>query len=200
MMPDWEALYQENDTGWDRGAASPALQIWLDADAFGDTTSRVLIPGCGRGHEVVTLAKLGFDVTGIDLSPTAMVDLTRNLVSQNIDATAVTGDLFTYQPAQPFDVIYEQTCLCAIEPEQRAAYAEKLRTWLKPGGTLLLSMMQTGEAGGPPYHCDWIDMQALFSAPCWQWQADAPFIVPRWRPSPRFELGFCVHRLAYQED
>jgi len=85
--------------------------------------------------------------------------------------------------------------LCAIEPEQRVAYIEQLTTWLKPGGTLLLSMMQTGEAGGPPYHCDWLEMQTLFSSQQWQWQEGAPFVVPRWRPSPRFELGFCLHRI-----
>jgi len=78
-MLDWEALYQDNDTSWDRGAASPALQTWLQAGAFGDEKAQVLVPGCGRGHEVVALAKLGFNVTGIDISSTAMADLRANM-------------------------------------------------------------------------------------------------------------------------
>ncbi|MBL4774763.1 MAG: methyltransferase domain-containing protein [Mariprofundus sp.] len=193
-MLDWEALYQNNDTGWDRGGVSPALQIWLRNGAL-EQRSRVLIPGCGRGHEVVALAKQDFDVTGIDIAPTAIACLKQTLASEKVKATALLNDLFTYQPEQSFDVVYEQTCLCAIDPEQRAAYVQQLRIWLRPGGTLLLSMMQTGETGGPPYHCDWIDMQGLFPSQHWQWQADEPFIVPRWRPSPRFELGFRLVRV-----
>lgn len=29
--------------------------------------------------------------------------------------------------------------------------------------------MQTGRAGGPPYHCDLADMRALFPAERWDW-------------------------------
>ncbi|MEZ4466721.1 MAG: methyltransferase domain-containing protein [bacterium] len=33
---------------------------------------RVLVPGCGRGHDVEALARAGLQVTGLDLSPTAL--------------------------------------------------------------------------------------------------------------------------------
>ena len=53
---DWEARWQRNDTAWDRGESSPALQRWLDARRISE---RVLVPGAGSGYEVVDL---GVDV------------------------------------------------------------------------------------------------------------------------------------------
>jgi len=189
---DWEALYQQGDTGWDRGTISPALQHWLDRGDF-RTGQRILIPGCGRGYEVIALAKLGFDVTALDLAPSAIDAVKQGLQEAGLSATLVCSDLFDYQPKQHFDAIYEQTCLCALPVEQRKAYEQSLFTWLKPKGVLCLSMMQTGEQGGPPFHCDWLDMKALFAAERWQWQQEPPFFIAR--PSGvRFELGFALHR------
>ena len=63
-MNNWEERYQQGDTGWDRGSTSLALYTWLDNGAL--KPCRILIPGCGRGHEVVALAQLDYDVTRCD--------------------------------------------------------------------------------------------------------------------------------------
>jgi len=190
---DWEGLYQKNDTGWDRGVVSPALSHWLDNGAI-LAKQRVLIPGCGRGYEVVALAKLGCDVTGIDLAPSAIKAVQASLQQHDLKADMVCDDIFSYQPPHLFDVIYEQTCLCALPLERREGYEQCLSAWLKPGGALCLSMMQTGEQGGPPFHCDYLEMKSLFSDERWLWQSNTPFIVPRPQQSARFELGFMLQR------
>lgn len=187
---DWETLYQQKDTGWDRGEISPALHHWLETGRL-VAGQRVLIPGCGRGYEVVELAKRGFDVTALDLAPSAIAAVKQALYDANLTATLICSDLFDYQPDKNFDVIYEQTCLCALPVEQREAYEQCLYSWLKGNGVLLLSMMQTGEKGGPPFHCDWLDMHALFVEKRWQWQQEPPFMIPRPK-GLRFELGFTL--------
>jgi len=153
----------------------------------------MLIPGCGRGHEVVELARLGFDVTGLDLAPSAICAIEQSLQSSALSATLVCDDLFNFQPDAPFDAVYEQTCMCAIPPEQRKAYVSCLRNWLKPKGSLFLLMMQTGEASGPPFHCDYLDMHDLFDKEHWEWESEAPLVIPRPQASQRFELGFILH-------
>lgn len=194
-MRDWEAMYQKQETGWDRGQASPALAQWLAVDGLlSPQLHRILIPGCGRGHEVVALAQLGFDVTGIDLAPSAIQALKTSLNAAGVSASVVQANIFDYQPADKFDVIYEQTCLCAIEPDQRRAYVRQMQDWLKPGGMLLFSMMQTGAQGGPPYDCALMDMRDLFSDKCWHWAEYPPFVIPRGHQSARFELGFVLKR------
>ncbi|MDQ6990154.1 MAG: methyltransferase domain-containing protein [Mariprofundaceae bacterium] len=124
----WETLYQQGNMGWDRGEVSPALTHWLASGLH--KNQRILIPSCGRGHEVLELARLGFDVTALDIAPTAIKALNRALTENDLHANVMCGDLFHYEPEQAFDAIYEQTCLCAIAPDQRQAYANKLYHWL----------------------------------------------------------------------
>ena len=63
---EWEARYREGNTGWDRGDASPALSSWLETGAL--APCRTLVPGCGRGHEVIALTRQGFEVTALDFA------------------------------------------------------------------------------------------------------------------------------------
>jgi len=188
----WEELYQQGDTGWDRGMSSPALQHWLN---HGLTSKQnILIPGCGRGHEVIELAQLGFQVTALDLAPSAIAALKQSLLQENLHATVICNDLFSYQAEQTFDAIYEQTCLCALPLEQRQAYANQIFNWLKPEGKLYFSMMQTGEPHGPPYHCDWLDMRQLFPSDQWAWPTSPPTLIPRPKGT-RYELAFLLTKL-----
>jgi len=189
-MNEWEARYRQGETGWDRGAASPALAHWL---ANGLSPCRILIPGCGRGHEVVALAKRGFEVTAIDIAPSAVDELRARLAREQLPASVILGDLFEYQPDKPFDAIYEQTCLCAIEPAQRIAYEKKLFDWLGSGGRLYALFMQTCAEGGPPFHCDLLKMRTLFRESRWRWpEGEQPLFTPH--RNGRFELGFCLVR------
>ncbi|MCF6208829.1 MAG: TPMT family class I SAM-dependent methyltransferase [Ghiorsea sp.] len=193
-IPNWELLYQEQDTGWDRGEVSPALHTWLDNNAL-DGAKTVLIPGCGRGYEVVELAKRGFDVTALDLAPSAIAHLDEVLKEADVCATTACVNIFEYHKPENFDVVYEQTCLCAIEPSEREKYAQAVYSWLKPQGKLLLNLMQTGDAGGPPFHCDLMHAKQLFPESQWHWQEEPPFMTHRNRKSPRFELGYILTKL-----
>ncbi len=189
-MNEWEQRYQTGETGWDRGGASPAMDYWLEYELT--TPARVLIPGCGRGHEVIELARRGFDVTAVDIAPSATAHLEQQLAGADLKAEVLLGDLFDYVPDAPFDAVYEQTCLCAIQQDQREAYEAKLHAWLKPGGKLLALFMQTGAEGGPPFHCAMADMQQLFSDSRWAWSQGGVQTVPH--SNGRFELGYILLR------
>jgi len=189
---DWESRYQRGETGWDRGAVSPALPEWLKKGGL-EPASRMLVPGCGRGHEVVHLAELGFKVTGLDIAPSAVTHLKRALADRGLSALVLLADLFEFKPEAPFDAVYEQTCLCAIQPGQREAYESLLHTWLRPGGTLFALFMQTGAEGGPPFHCDLLAMRRLFPESRWTWPVVEPEFVPH--RNGRFELGYRLQRI-----
>lgn len=190
IQDEWENRYQNKQMGWDRGAASPALLAWLES---GDLQPcRILIPGCGLGHEVVELARRGFEVTAIDIAPSAIRHLQEVLTRESLSANVIFGDLFEYTARQPFDAIYEQTCLCALPPHTLETYEARLYEWLRPGGQVLAMFMQTGKEGGPPFHCDIQAMQVLFSQDRWQW-SDAPIDVVD-HPSGRHELARVLKR------
>lgn len=186
----WEQRYRDDNTPWDRGETSPALLRWLDSGAL--RPCRILVPGCGRGHEVVELARRGFEVTAVDMSPSAVAQARAALQSRGLAGEVVEGDLFAYRPSRRFDAIYEQTCLCALVPEQWSGYARQLADWLPVGGRLYALFMQTDRSGGPPFHCDLAAMRDIFGAGLWHWSDDQPLAVPH--PSGVRELGYLLHR------
>ncbi len=161
-MTEWENRYRSGDTPWEKGAAHPALVAWLKKNAF---SGRILVPGCGSGHDVRALAAHGADVTGLDVAPSAIAAAER--FPRTGHETYAAGDFF-HPPAEwtgAFDGIFEHTCFCAIAPADRRAYADSVVRLLRPGGRLLaIFYLDPGnDGGGPPFGCTPSELDALFS-------------------------------------
>lgn len=185
----WQGRYEAGTTGWDRGGASPALEAWLGSGAL--PVGRVLVPGCGRGHEVVALAARGFRVTGLDYAPAAVDAVRERLRRAGLDAEVIETDVFSYDAPEPFDVIYEQTCLCALPPQRWAEYERRLAGWLGPGGRLAAAFMQTDSPAGPPFACPPDAMLRLFAVERWEWPGE---LVPVTHPMGLVELVGILRR------
>ncbi|WP_126456778.1 methyltransferase domain-containing protein [Sulfuriflexus mobilis] len=164
---EWENRYQQGQTGWDRGEPSPNLLYWIEREFL--KPCRILIPGCGNGHEVLTLAEKGFDVVAIDIAPTPIENLRKVLKDKQLSVELIQTDFFTCEFEKSFDAIYEQTSLCALHPGQWKDYEQCLYNWLKPKGRLFAQFMQTGQESGPPFHCDIQAMSGLFVKERWLW-------------------------------
>lgn len=95
--------------------------------------------GCGTGNYAVYLASIGFDVTGIDVSPTAVKIAKENAkkkgVKCNFLVTDVLGNLDEVR--ETFDFAYGWELLHHIFPEQRKKYVENVYRILNPGGKCL---------------------------------------------------------------
>ncbi|MCB1801878.1 MAG: methyltransferase domain-containing protein [Gammaproteobacteria bacterium] len=187
---DWEQRYSAGKTGWDRGSASPALVDWLARG--GMPRGRVLVPGCGHGHEVAALVRHGCDVTAVDIASQPVATLRRQLDALDLAADVVQADLLHWQPAEAFDAVYEQTCICAIDPAHWSDYERRLADWLRPGGQLFGLFMQTGRDGGPPFDCPMPGMRRLFDDARWRWPDSAVFDVPH--PNGFSEKGVVITR------
>jgi SAM-dependent methyltransferase len=185
----WETRYREGHTPWDREAPSPALDRWLESGRL--RPGRIVVPGCGRGHEVIELARRGFAVVALDFAPTPLALLRQRLTEQGLTADVLQVDMFEWRPARPFDAIYDQTSLCALRPGQWRPYANKLYDWLRPGGHLFALFMQTHRPGGPPYHCDLDEMRRVFPVSRWCWPATAEFELPH-------PVGYLEHAYVLQ--
>ena len=81
----WDSLWKAGDfLPWDRGNASPALEDTLiektgligealvEVEDRQKMRKRALVPGCGRGYDVLLLASFGYDSYGLELSETAL--------------------------------------------------------------------------------------------------------------------------------
>ena len=173
----WQQRFVSGQIPWDRGDAHPQLQIWLDQGLLSSDLS-LLIPGCGRGHELLLLAKAGIDALGLDYAPAAVELARAQLATPEAQGRGRVeqADVLTWQAAAAFDAVYEQTCLCALHPDHWRAYADQLHRWLKPRGRLFALLMQArrdsagqGVLEGPPYHCDIQAVRALFPSELWDW-------------------------------
>jgi methyl halide transferase len=164
---DWEDRYREGTTRWERPALHPAFLDWQESGTL--APCHILVPGAGRSTEPLAMAEAGFAVTVVDAAPTAVATQRARLERVHLKAHVELADLFAWQPAVPFDAVYDQTCLCALPPKLWPDYAARLHLWLRPAGRLFILFMQTGKDGGPPFHCEVTAMRALFDASRWAW-------------------------------
>ena len=147
---DWQERYQTEDTPWDKGEPAPGLVDWLKKHTLHPET-RVLVPGCGRGHDASAWANAGFDTTGMDLAEIALSDA-REKYESLPNLAFFPGNFLDEKPQEPYDLIFEHTLYCAIDPARRKDYAKSLPNWLKPGGYFLaIHFIFPLDEEGPPF-------------------------------------------------
>ena len=145
----WNERYATGNTPWDLNSSTPEL---LHIQKKLQPHSHVLIPGAGRAHDAIALAKAGFSVTALDYAPLAIAALQAEAQGQGLNISSVVEDFFAYMPNAAFDYIWEYTFYCAIDPSLRPAYRKKMFSLLKPGGVLFgLYFPLDGRSGGPPF-------------------------------------------------
>ena len=96
---------------------------------------RLLDAGCGNGLLSLRFVELGFEVTGIDFSPTA-IEQARE--AGGAAATFVVAGIDAYSPDEPFDVIVSNSVLMMITDD--AVFhrgVTNLAALLAPGGHLV---------------------------------------------------------------
>ncbi|NBR09857.1 MAG: methyltransferase domain-containing protein [Opitutaceae bacterium] len=161
--PDfWNSRYLSNQTPWDFGGVPADLKAYLKTHPRG---GHVLIPGCGSGYEIKAFVDAGYTVTALDLS-TIAIDRARQLIGPDSAQQIFAGDFFQHDfgPTQ-FDVVYERTFICALLPEQRNAYRDRIAALLKYRGALLgYFYYQTPDLqAGPPFGFAWGTADELFA-------------------------------------
>ena len=155
----WEKRYQDQDTPWDIGYASPPLVHYLEK--LEDRGQRILIPGAGRAYEAVWLHDKGFrNVFVCDWAPSAFEQL-KAKAPDFPEAQLLVSDFFGLEGR--FDLILEQTFFSALPPEKRSAYAQKVQSLLQPNGCLTgLLFAHTFDHQGPPYGGTAAEYKELF--------------------------------------
>ena len=164
---DWEQSYQDGEMRWDLGEAAPPLMELLETRSQAWKGARALVPGCGAGHDAHALAVAGLAVTGLDLAPTA---LEKAAARYGELITWMQGDFFDEQGAEQneFDLLFEHTCFCAIDPRLREAYVDASARWLRPNGRLVAIFFLDPPAredgiAGPPYPSTREEIHRLFT-------------------------------------
>ena len=164
----WEKMWQNEETQetkpkFDCDKTEPALVRFLANNASfvpelrKTKSARVLVPGCGRGYALETFFST-FDsenVVGLEVSETAREACERYQMENGSKAKCVVDDFFAHDVAsddEKYDVIYDCTFLCAIQPFQRQKWAEQMKKLTAKGSRLISLVFPLGDfEGGPPF-------------------------------------------------
>jgi 2-polyprenyl-3-methyl-5-hydroxy-6-metoxy-1,4-benzoquinol methylase len=141
-----------------------ALGRWLKRAA---PAASVLDVGCGVGRWSLDLARLGHDVTGVDLSPCMIERAASRAAAAGAHCEFLVSDAATLTLDRTFDSIFCVTVLQHIMDPRRAQIAlERLCAHLKPRGRLILLEAAPTRATS---RCD----TTVFQARTLDWYEDA---------------------------
>ncbi|MCD4846240.1 MAG: class I SAM-dependent methyltransferase, partial [Methanosarcinales archaeon] len=95
--------------------------------------------GCGAGNYAIYLASIGFDVTGIDISPSAIKIAKENAKKKRVKCNFLVADVLgdSDEIKQSFDFAYDWELLHHTYPEKRKKYVENVYRILNTGGNYL---------------------------------------------------------------
>jgi 2-polyprenyl-3-methyl-5-hydroxy-6-metoxy-1,4-benzoquinol methylase len=95
--------------------------------------------GCGTGNYAIYFAKEGYEVTGIDISPSAISIAKKKASERKVECNFLVGDIINdFEKVNTgFDFAYDWEVLHHIFPDERQNYIENVSKILKKGGKYL---------------------------------------------------------------
>jgi 2-polyprenyl-3-methyl-5-hydroxy-6-metoxy-1,4-benzoquinol methylase len=138
---EWDGVYRDyplEDLGWELGKPRPILVEYLQQGLL--PKGQTLDICCGAGTNTVYLAQNGFEVTGIDISPTAIAIAKQKaktagviinfLVESFIELPFTDGE---------FDFVWDMGCFHHVTEEERATFIAGVHRVLKADGGYMLT-------------------------------------------------------------
>lgn len=112
--------------------------------------------GCGAGNYAVYLASRGFDVTGVDISPTAIKLAKENAEKKGVKCNFFVADVLSELDKinRTWDFAYDWGLLHHISPQQRKKYIRNVHRILNRSAkylSLCFSEKDTGFGGSGKY-------------------------------------------------
>ena len=77
----------------------------IDYFSFLPKRGKLLDLGCGQGRDAIALARLGFQVTGIDSSSLGITQMNAIAKKEDLPLIGLVADIYTYPDFQQFDFI-----------------------------------------------------------------------------------------------
>ena len=144
---DWDNFYKENkveEMPWYNANLDVNLENYIKAnDIHG---GKFLDLGTGPGTQAIQLDKLGFDVTGTDISENAIVKARK--LSDKV--RFLTDDFLNSKLAdKEFDFIFDRGCFHVFDVAQRKTAVKQYSRILSDDGVLLVKCMSSDEKDVP---------------------------------------------------
>jgi len=147
MIERWDRAYRGGrKPGWDSGIVAPDLKRAVEEGAV--RPCRTVVLGCGSGTNAVYLAQKGFDVTAIDIAPTALSIAEAKAEKAGVRVRWLLADVLAPPDLEPFDFIFDRGCYHNVRYVDAAGFVESMRRLSRPGTrALILSLNRDGPPG-----------------------------------------------------
>lgn len=112
----------------------PYIQRWHEVRAG----MKVLEVGCGEGGNLLPIAKMGMDVTGVDIAPCRIEQARRFFTEEQAEGSFIAEDIFSHKtPRQKYDIII---CHDVLEHlDDKALLLSLLASYLNNDGIVFMS-------------------------------------------------------------
>jgi SAM-dependent methyltransferase len=143
----FDSAYQSQTAPWVIGEPQPAI---IDLERAGLIRGEVLDVGCGTGEHTILLARLGYDVLGIDFAPHAVEHARANAAHKGVDARFEVADVMNLRDESAYDTIVDSALFHIFDDSDRPKYVRSLRAACRPGALVhLLALSDAGRGFGP---------------------------------------------------
>lgn len=139
----FEELYdsaQGDDSAipWADLTVNPNLASWIEQNNINGEGKAALVVGSGLGDDAEALSELGFEVTGFDISPTAIAWSRSRFPNSRVNY--VVDDLFNpkHISDRQYDFVLESYTLQALPANVRPQGIKSISQLLAPQGRLLV--------------------------------------------------------------
>ncbi|RZK98117.1 MAG: class I SAM-dependent methyltransferase [Methylobacterium sp.] len=191
----WDARYSESDRIW---SGNPNQR--LVEQVTGLTPGTALDVGAGEGADSVWLARQGWQVTALDVSPVALAKTAAHAAEAGVEVTTVQHDLVSLAPLPgSYDLVSAQFWHPPLE--RFADFRDVIGAAVRPGGTLLVVAHHPASLQGQPdthghaaFLFDQDKVAALFDTDEWDVQVSAAQTRPTTRPDGPAEVTDSVFR------
>ncbi len=151
LLERWDSAYRRDGLpGWDTDRTSSNLQEALRRGLVKPCRAAEL--GCGTGTNAVYLAEQGFDVTGIDIAPSALARAAGRAKAAGAQVQWRLADATNMPDLEPFDFVFDRGCYHGVRQANAAGYVQSLRKLTRQGARVLILAGNANEAraSGPP--------------------------------------------------
>ena len=159
----WQTVYAtkgEAEVSWFQD--SPAISLEMIRAATPDRSAAIIDIGGGASRLADALLRDGYrNLAVLDLSANALDAARKRIGSAASTIDWIVADATTWLPAKTYDVWHDRAAFHFLtDPRDRAAYVERLRSAVAPGGHLIIATF----APDGPEKCSGLPVQRHDSA------------------------------------
>ena len=130
VTPDFDEDYEQEDF-----FGEPYKEL---VDFFREYPRKgeVLDVGCGQGRDSITLAKLGYKVTGVDSSKVGIFQMLEKAEKLKLEVAGVVDNIFTFVPSQKYDIVLLDSVLIFHKrsKEKETTFLLRILDYVRTGG------------------------------------------------------------------